>query len=102
MALPLRSALRSATRFVTRNPLSLLKVAQQHADTVVPSYTKGVQAMPISMGHYLLAYADSFARDAERIRQAWPRIDRSALGTAVLANSSWPLDRQRLVQRHGL
>jgi argininosuccinate lyase len=63
---------------------------------VVPSYTNGVQAMPISMGHYLLAYADSFARDGERIRQAWPRIDRSALGTAVLANSSWPLDRQRL------
>ncbi|MGE4240643.1 lyase family protein [Ramlibacter sp.] len=79
----------------------LLNVAQQHAETVVPSYTNGVQAMPISLGHYLLAYADSFARDGERIRQAWPRIDRSALGTAVLANSSWPLDRQRLADLLG-
>ena len=64
----------------------LLAMAEQHAETFVPSYTNGVQANPVSLGHYLLAYGDSFTRDAERIRQAWPRIDRSALGTAVLAN----------------
>lgn len=79
----------------------LLAMAEQHAETFVPSYTNGVQAMPISLGHYLLAYADSLARDGERIRQAWPRIDRSALGTAVLANSSWPLDRPRLADLLG-
>lgn len=79
----------------------LLAMAEQHAETFVPSYTNGVQANPISLGHYLLAYADSFARDGERIRQAWPRIDRSALGVAVLANSSWPLDRPRLADLLG-
>jgi len=79
----------------------LLTMAEQHAETFVPSYTNGVQAMPISLGHYLLAYADSFARDGERIRQAWPRVDRSALGTAVLANSSWALDRPRLADLLG-
>lgn len=57
--------------------------------------------MPISFGHYLLAFADSFARDSERIRQAWPRVNRSPLGTAVLANSSWPLDRPRLAELLG-
>lgn len=79
----------------------LLAMADQHVETFVPSYTNGVQANPISLGHYLLAYCDSFTRDAERIRQAWPRIDRSALGTAVLANSSWPLDRPRLADLLG-
>lgn len=79
----------------------VLSMAEQHVETFIPSYTNGVQAMPISLGHYLLAYADSFARDGERIHQAWPRIDRSALGTAVLANSSWPLDRPRLAELLG-
>lgn len=79
----------------------LIDMAEQHAETFVPSYTNGVQAMPISLAHYLLAFADSFERDAQRIRQAWPRIDRSALGTAVLANSSWPLDRNRLAELLG-
>lgn len=79
----------------------LLDMAAQHAETFVPAYTNGVQAMPISLGHYLLAFADAFGRDGERIRQAWPRIDRSALGTAVLANSSWPLDRARLADLLG-
>lgn len=74
----------------------LLESAANNVDTLVPAYTNGVQAMPTSYAHYLLAFADSFARDSERLRQAYARVNRSALGTAVLANSSWPLDRQRL------
>ena len=79
----------------------LLDMAAQHTETFVPAYTNGVQAMPIRFGHYLHAFADSFARDGERVRQAWARVDRSALGTAVLANSSWPLDRKRLAELLG-
>ena len=67
----------------------------------MPAYTNGVQAQPISLAHYLLAYADSFERDAQRLREAWPRVDRSTLGAAVLANSSWPLDRRRLAELLG-
>jgi argininosuccinate lyase len=74
----------------------LLETAAKHVDTLVPAYTNGVQAMPTSYAHYLLAFADSFARDSERLRQAYARVNRSAMGTAVLANSSWPLDRDRL------
>ena len=79
----------------------MLEIASEHIETMVPAYTNGVQAMPISYAHYLLAFADSFARDAERIRQAYPRINKSAMGTAVLANSSWPLDRNRLADLLG-
>ena len=79
----------------------LLDMAAQHHETFVPSYTNGVQAMPISLSHYLLAYADSLERDAQRLREAWPRVDLSTLGTAVLANSSWPLDRPRLAELLG-
>ena len=79
----------------------LLDMAAQHAETFVPAYTNGVQAMPISLGQYLLAYAESFGRDGERLRQAWARVNRSPMGAAVLANSSWPLERQRLAELLG-
>ncbi len=48
----------------------LLDMAEQHRETFVPAYTNGVQAQPISMAFYLLAFADSFERDGERLRQA--------------------------------
>jgi argininosuccinate lyase len=79
----------------------LLEMAGQHTETLVPGYTNGVQAMPISYGQYLLAFADSFGRDADRIRQAYARVDRSPLGSAVMANSSWALDRARLADLLG-
>lgn len=75
---------------------SLLKIAADHVDTLVPAYTNGVQAMPISYAHYLLAFAASFERDAERVRQLYARLNLSPMGTAVLANSGWPLNRERL------
>lgn len=74
----------------------LLDLAGKHVDTYVPAYTNGVQAMPISYAHYLLAFADSFERDATRIREAYARLNLSPMGTAVLANSSWSINRERL------
>lgn len=78
-----------------------LAAAAPHLQTYVPAYTNGVQAQPISYAHYLLAFDASFQRDAQRLREAYARINRSAMGTAVLANSSWPLNRPRLAQLLG-
>ena len=79
----------------------LLELAADHTETFIPAYTNGVQAQPISYGHYLSAFAESFARDAQRLQQAYHRVNRSALGTAVLANSSWPMNRERLAELLG-
>src|SRR5688572_359877 len=78
-----------------------LVAASQNVDTIVPAYTNGVQAQPISYSHYLLAYASSFERDAQRVQELYKRMNRSAMGTAVLANSGWPLDRKRLADLLG-
>ena len=78
-----------------------LAAAAPHLQTYVPAYTNGVQAQPISYAHYLLAFDASFQRDAQRLREAYARINRSAMGTAVLANSSWPLNRPRLAELLG-
>lgn len=75
---------------------SLVKLAEEHAQTIVPNYTNGVAAQPNSLGHALLGHAAGFERDAQRIREAYARIDRSPMGTTVLNGSSWPLNRTRM------
>lgn len=81
---------------LNRTSRTLVGLAQKHAATVVPNYTNGVAAQPNSLGHYFLGQAAGFDRDAQRIREAYARIDRSAMGTTVLNGTSWPLDRQRM------
>lgn len=80
---------------------SLVKLAAKHADTVVPNYTNGVAAQPNSLGHTLLGHAAGFDRDAQRIREAYARIDRSPMGTTVLNGTSWPLNRKRMAEYLG-
>ena len=79
----------------------LLATAAKNVNTIVPAYTNGVQAQPTSYAHYLLAYDASFERDAQRIHQLYQRLNRSAMGTGVLVNSSWPLNRKRMADLLG-
>lgn len=75
---------------------ALIEMAASHPNAIVPAYTWGVQAQPTTYGHYLLAYEAALARDAERLRQAWARLNTSPLGAAALGTSSFPIDRPRL------
>lgn len=97
----LRIALLDYTDALNNLRAQLQEIAAQHVETFVPAYTNGVQAQPISLAYYLLAFADSFERDTQRLRQAWTRVDRSTLGSAVLANSSWALEKNRLAELLG-
>jgi len=80
---------------------TLVKLADQYQATIVPNYTNGVAAQPNSYGHYLLGIAAGLDRDAQRIREAYARLDRSAMGTTVLNGSSWPLNRKRMADYLG-
>ncbi|HLZ05421.1 MAG TPA: lyase family protein [Bradyrhizobium sp.] len=79
----------------------LLAKAADNLDTLMPAYTNGVQAVPITYGHYLLAYEESFERDQQRISEAWRRLNLSPMGVGVLSDSIWPLNRARLAQLLG-
>src|SRR5690606_1000337 len=97
----LRSQLLDYTDAMNDTRMQLLELAKQHVDTLIPAYTNGVQAQPITYAHYLLAYEAAFERDAQRIRELYERLNRSPMGTAVLANSGWPLNRERLSELLG-
>jgi len=92
----LRDDLLNLAEQLNRTSAALVALAAKHADTIVPNYTNGVAAQPNSLGHYLLGCAAGLERDAQRIREAYARVDRSAMGTTVLNGTSWPLDRVRM------
>jgi argininosuccinate lyase len=75
---------------------ALLAIAGRHIETIIPAYTHGVQAQPTTFAHYLHAYAAALGRQAERLQQAYARVNLNPLGAAALATSSFPLDRARL------
>jgi argininosuccinate lyase len=79
----------------------LLALASRHTETIIPAYTHGVQAQPTTFAHYLLALASAMARSVERMQQVFARVNRSPLGAAALATSSFPLDRERLAKLLG-
>jgi len=79
----------------------MLAKAADNLDALMPAYTNGVQAVPVTYGHYLLAYEESFERDQQRIREAYRRLNLSPMGVGVMSNSIWPLNRVRLAQLLG-
>jgi len=80
---------------------ALLALAAQAPDAIIPAYTWGVQAQPITLGHYLSGYAAAFEREATRMREAYARLNLSPLGAAALGTSSFPVDRPRLSELLG-
>jgi argininosuccinate lyase len=72
----------------------LAGLAETHADTVMPGFTHLQTAQPVTLGHHLLAYVEMLERDAGRFGDARRRLNRSPLGAAALAGTTFPIDRQ--------
>ncbi len=80
---------------------SLLSVAAQHTETILPGFTHLQVAQPVSFAHHLLAYVEMFARDAQRLSEVRKRVNQLPLGAAALAGTSYPLDRARVAKTLG-
>jgi argininosuccinate lyase len=79
----------------------LIDVAEIHADAVMPGFTHLQAAQPITLGHHLLAYVEMYGRDRERIADCRRRLNVSPLGSAALAGTSFPIDRDMTAQALG-
>ena len=73
---------------------ALLARAAEEADTILPGFTHLQNAQPVSLGHHLLAYVEMLGRDAGRFVDARKRLNENPLGSAALAGTPWPIDRE--------
>ncbi|MCD1278045.1 argininosuccinate lyase [Streptococcus sinensis] len=80
---------------------SLLDLAEEHVETIMPGYTHLQHAQPISFAHHLLAYYQMFSRDSERFTFNLKHADLSPLGAAALAGTTFPIDRERTAELMG-
>jgi argininosuccinate lyase len=92
----LRDGLQQEIAAVIAARESIATLAEKHVDTIIPAYTHGVQAQPTTFAHYLHALGAALARETQRLREAYQRINLNPLGAAALATSSFPINRQRL------
>ena len=81
---------------------ALLDVASRHVDVILPGFTHLQVAQPVSFAHHLLAYVEMFARDEERLGDVRHRVNRLPLGSAALAGTTYPLDRERVARTLGM
>ncbi|WP_126176359.1 argininosuccinate lyase [Tsuneonella rigui] len=72
---------------------ALVTRAGEHADSVMPGFTHLQAAQPVTLGHHLLAYYEMIRRDRSRFADARARMDECPLGSAALAGTGFPLDR---------
>jgi len=80
---------------------TLVRLAEEHVGDVMPGYTHLQKAQPILLAHHLLAYSWMLARDLTRFRHAFESADVLPLGSAALAGTTYPLDREYVASRLG-
>ncbi|MDY3331907.1 MAG: argininosuccinate lyase, partial [Pelistega sp.] len=80
---------------------ALASMALEHHATIMPGFTHLQVAQPVTFGHHLLAYAEMFGRDYQRLMDCRKRVNQLPLGAAALAGTSYPIDRERVAKTLG-
>ena len=86
---------------LTELRLTLARQALDHAQTIMPGFTHLQVAQPVTFGHHLMAYAEMFTRDSQRMADCRKRVNLLPLGAAALAGTSYPIDRERVAKTLG-
>ena len=80
---------------------ALIGLAEREADTIMPGFTHMQVAQPVTFGHHMLAWEAMLARDTERLRDIRRRVNRLPLGSAALAGTTFPIDREMVAAELG-
>ncbi len=72
----------------------MLDLAERHTDVIMPGFTHLQTAQPVTFGHHVMAWYEMMSRDVERLVECRTRLNRSPLGAAALAGTSYPIDRE--------
>jgi argininosuccinate lyase len=80
---------------------ALVDRAEEHLGAWMPGYTHLQRAQPVLLAHHLLAYVFMLARDRERFHECRARVNVMPLGSAALAGTAFPIDREALARELG-
>ncbi|MBL7644751.1 MAG: argininosuccinate lyase [Candidatus Hydrogenedentes bacterium] len=80
---------------------ALLDLAEAHLDVILPGFTHLQNAQPVLLAHHLLAYVEMLTRDAERFTQLRKRANVLPLGSAAMAGTPYPIDRNKVAKALG-
>lgn len=97
----MREALDDLSGLAREVQASLVGFAEANQTVVIPGYTHLQRAQPVLLAHWCLAYFEMLARDRERLAETRRRVNVSPLGSAALAGTSFPLDREALAASLG-
>lgn len=76
----------------------VVDTAANHLDVIMPGYTHLQRAQPVLLSHHLMAYYEMFSRDQKRLTETLKRINVMPLGTAALAGTTFPIDREEVAR----
>ncbi|MBQ9415524.1 MAG: argininosuccinate lyase [Clostridia bacterium] len=79
----------------------IAKTAEQNIDTIMPGYTHLQRAQPVTFAHYVLAYAQMFRRDIQRLKEVYEHTNVMPLGSCALAGTTYPIDRDYVARELG-
>ncbi len=105
VALDIRMYLMEQEKEIASQLKNLLQVittlAREHVHVIMPGYTHLQKAQPITFSHHLMAYAQMFMRDLDRIGDCYKRTSVMPLGSGALAGTTYPLDREFVCKELG-
>ena len=79
----------------------ILGLAANHTNTIMPGFTHLQTAQPVTFGHHLMAWFEMLVRDSERLIDCRKRVNRLPLGSAALAGTTYPIEREFTAQLLG-
>ena len=97
----LRGEIDASSILVGNLQSSLISLAERHHEAVLPGYTHLQRAQPVLWVHWCLAYFEMLKRDRERLADARKRVNILPLGSAALAGTSFPVDREAMATELG-
>ena len=95
----LRGAIKDLTKQITNLQRVLIFKAEKYFGAVMPGYTHLQRAQPVLLSHHLLAYVAMMERDYERLLDCRQRMNRSPLGAAAFAGTTFPIDRHLVAKK---
>ncbi|MEN6351706.1 MAG: argininosuccinate lyase [Syntrophomonas sp.] len=97
----LRDEIDEVKRLLIALQETLVGLAAENLETIMPGYTHLQKAQPVSLAHHLLAYFEMLRRDLERLGDCRKRLDYMPLGSGALAGTGFNLDRDFVKEKLG-